>query len=171
MQLCRCPVCHARIDLVACIEDEAGRELLALIARLGKPLGWALVQYLTLFRAKTRDLANDRALTLASDALEITSDHYLLARAMQETVEAMRAKREVHFAKPLKNHNYLKQVVATIAERTNTAVPEGNASGKAAAPAVQPQDNNEAWKAQMRKLGHDPDSLLAAQKRQENQDG
>ena len=87
MHLSRCPICHSRISLEALVQDEAGRELMALVARLDTQTGAALVSYLGLFRSASRDLANERALKLAREALYL-SDTTRLSIALSETVEA-----------------------------------------------------------------------------------
>lgn len=110
MQLTRCPVCHSRIHLEALVQDHAGRDLLALLARLEKNTGTALVTYLGLFRSPRRDLANDRALRLAQEVLELSSGQPLLT-ALTQTVESMRSKQQQGEFKPLANHNYLKRVL------------------------------------------------------------
>lgn len=107
MQLNRCPICHSRISLDALAQDEAGRELLGLLSKLDADAGTALVGYLTLFRSHTRDLANDRALRLAKDALALSESLPALAEAMRATVEQIRAKG----GDPLSNHNYLRKVL------------------------------------------------------------
>lgn len=109
MQLNRCPICHHRISLEALAQDEAGRELLGLLAKLDLETGTALAAYLGLFRSKTRDLANDRALKLAREALAL-GHHLTVAQAMRQTVESIREKG----GKALTNHNYLKKVLADI---------------------------------------------------------
>lgn len=73
MQLNRCPICHSRISVAALAQDEAGRELLGLLAKLDTETGTALVSYLGLFRSPARDLANDKALKLARDALSLAT--------------------------------------------------------------------------------------------------
>lgn len=107
MQLNRCPVCHTRIGLDAIVQDEAGRELLGLLAKLDTDTGTALVGYLGLFRSHTRDLANDRALKLAREALALGPAGNV-AQAMRQTIEQIQAKT----GKPLTNHNYLKKVLS-----------------------------------------------------------
>lgn len=114
MQLTRCPICHSRINLEALIQDEAGRELIALVARLDTQTGAALVSYLGLFRSASRDLANERALKLAREALGITPDTARLAIALSETVEALRGKQP---RQTLKNHNYLTKVLQSVQAR------------------------------------------------------
>ena len=114
MQLSRCPICHSRISLEALVQDEAGRELMALVARLDTQTGAALVSYLGLFRSASRDLANERALKLARETLALTPDTARLAIALSETVEVMRDKQP---RRPLKNHNYLTKVLESVQAR------------------------------------------------------
>ena len=109
MRLTRCPICHSRISLEALVQDEAGRELLALVARLDTLTGAAL----GLFRSASRDLANERALKLARETLGMTIDTARLAIALSETVEALRGKPR----QPLKNHNYLTKVLESVQAR------------------------------------------------------
>ena len=104
----RCPVCHSQISLEAVCQDEAGRELLGILANLPGEASRALVQYLGLFRPEKRDLSNDRALRLAREVLALCADSLRLSAAMSETVEAIRAKSG---AVPMKNHNYLRRVL------------------------------------------------------------
>jgi len=115
MQLGRCPICHSRLNLEALVQDEAGREMLGLLALLDTLSGAALVVYLGLFRPATRDLANDRSLRLAREAMALHSDPTTLATAMHESVQSMRAKQDQGAFKPLTNHNYLKRVLETVA--------------------------------------------------------
>lgn len=117
MQLTRCPLCHSRIALEQLVQDEAGRELLALMWKTPEWLATPLVVYLGLFRPATRDLANDRALRLAREALALTDVQAALSAALAETVQAMRAKQGQASWKPLANHNYLKSVLETVAQR------------------------------------------------------
>lgn len=128
MQLTRCPVCHSRIGLEQLIQDEAGRELLALVARLPDWLAAPLVSYLGLFRPATRDLANDRALRLGREALELHADHGILAQALVETVQAMRAKQDKGQFKPLANHAYLGSVLESVASAGAQCAPYNGAS-------------------------------------------
>jgi len=127
MQLGRCPVCHSRISLEQVCQDDAGRELLAELARLDSTTGVALVSYLGLFRSGKRDLANDRALKLAREALALEGTQWLTP-ALQETVEAIRTKRNQGEVKPLANHNYLKAVLNGVIERGVSFTPQAPAS-------------------------------------------
>ncbi|MGH1460978.1 MAG: hypothetical protein ACRBB6_02970 [Neptuniibacter sp.] len=136
MQLNRCPVCHSRIGLEQLVQDEAGRDLLALIAKQDKTTGMVLVTYIGLFRSTRRDLANDRALRLANEALELAPPAPLLT-AMAQVVESMRAKQQQGNFKPLANHNYLKRVL------------EGSGNGEiiAALPAGIPANDKQTRRA------------------------
>lgn len=98
------------------MQDEAGRELMALVAKLDTQTGAALVSYLGLFRSASRDLANERALRLARETLALVAmpDTARLALALSETVEALRGKQP---RQPLKNHNYLHKVLESVQAR------------------------------------------------------
>lgn len=106
MQLNRCPVCHSRIALEQLAQDEAGRELLGLLVKLDIETGTALVGYLGLFRSASRDLANDKALKLAREVLQLGNTAQV-AYAMRQTVETLQGRQ----SKPLSNHNYLKRIL------------------------------------------------------------
>ncbi|SEQ24235.1 hypothetical protein SAMN03080615_00863 [Amphritea atlantica] len=127
MQLTRCPICHSRLSLESLVQDEAGRDLLALLARLEKNTGTALVTYIGLFRSPSRDLANDRALRLANEALELAEPNVLTA-ALVHTVESMRAKQQLGHFKPLSNHNYLRRVLESGQGADIPALPAGLAT-------------------------------------------
>lgn len=116
MQLGRCPVCHSRIGLEQIIQDDAGRELLALLSRLDSTSGHASVSYLGLFRSANRDLANDRALKLANEVQQLEAWQWLTP-ALQETIESLKEKRAQGEVKPLANHNYLKRVLESVVSR------------------------------------------------------
>jgi len=108
MRIGRCPVCHAHLHLDAMVQDEAGRDLMAILVTLPDDLGRALVGYLGLFRPAKSDLSNDRALRLARDVLALEPDPWRLAWALAETVESLRAKGG---SRRMTNHNYLKRVL------------------------------------------------------------
>ena len=127
MQLTRCPVCHSRIDLEALVQDNAGRELLALLAQQDSSTGTALVTYLGLFRPAKRDLTNDRALKIARETLALEAAQWLTP-ALQETVDALREKRTQGDVRPLSNHNYLKSVMKSVIERGLRYTPEGKSA-------------------------------------------
>lgn len=135
MQLTRCPTCHSRIHLDALVQDESGRELLRIVGRLDNSAAGALVSYMSLFRSASRDLANDRALRIATEALELAPVNALIP-AMAHTVEQMRMKQQAGGFKPLANHNYLKRVLENrgtgIVEGDIEALPSGVSTGSKA---------------------------------------
>ncbi|WP_429885358.1 hypothetical protein [Geoalkalibacter halelectricus] len=117
----RCPVCHASNSLEAFTADEAGRELLVLLANSGA-LFRPLVGYLGCFRPASRDLSHGRALKLAREVLALNIDPARLVGALEETTAAMRQKRLEGAGKPLANHNYLKKVAESLPATPNVAL-------------------------------------------------
>lgn len=129
MQLGRCPVCHSRIGLEQMVQDEAGRLMLAMLAKLDTESASALVGYIGLFRSANRDLANDRALKLIQETVQL-EDHGILVLALQETVESLRDKRAQGEVKPLANHNYLKRVIESVVARGARYQPKQQSAGE-----------------------------------------
>jgi len=160
MKLGRCPICHSHIQLEALIQDDAGSELLGLLANLGRPLARPLVQYLGLFRPAKQDLSNARALKLARETLDIADRDSLIA-ALQDTVRSIHEKRTKGQVQPLKNHNYLKQVLASVAPEARKPAAEADNNRPTAWEKKQgmdesPEEAQRKWEAHMRKLGVDP---------------
>lgn len=112
----RCPCCFAEYSAEMALDNDAARELMALLLNLERDLSRSLAAYLGLFRSKTRALAWERALRIAREVLEL-GNAQLLAPALSETVETMRAKQQSEAWRPLTNHNYLKRVMETVATR------------------------------------------------------
>lgn len=110
----RCPICHSSNSLDAYTEDIAAREFLTLFVQ-NRPLFVPLVAYLGLFRSASRDLAWSRTLRLTQEVLALDADPRILAAALGETVEALRKKRDRGDKRPLKDHEYLKSVLASVA--------------------------------------------------------
>ena len=145
MNLCRCPICHGRIGLEQLVQDEAGRDLLAEVAKLDNASGAALVSYVGLFRSASRDLSNDRALKLIRETLAIESVQWLTP-ALQETVESLREKRAQGEVKPLTNHNYLKRVLESVISRGLTHTPaQRPAVGYTSAEATEQRLKDTSW--------------------------
>lgn len=109
-----CPCCHASTSIEAFIQDESARLMLAMRGQLDPQVWPQLIPYLGLFRSAARALAWGRALRLAQEVAAINADPTSLTVALFETVEAMRAKRDKGDVRPLKNHNYLKQVLSSV---------------------------------------------------------
>jgi len=123
----RCPVCHAESELAAVCEQDAARDLLALLVLLPVDLARPLTAYLGLFRSRKRALGWERGLRLTRQTLSLCADYTRLATALSLTVEALRAKRESTAATPLGNHNYLKRVLEGVREDTLAATVSGPA--------------------------------------------
>ena|SRR5690625_2878422 len=155
MQLTRCPNCHARIDLAACIEDDAGRELLALVAKLQSRLAASLLSYLGLFRPSKQDLRNSRALHLAQETLKLHSDNDLLIAGMNATVQQIQQQRLSGNNTPLKNHNYLKKVLAGLTDHQTRPAPLPPDTYGEQPPQRSSQSDSEAWKCQLNRLGYE----------------
>lgn len=118
MKLCRCPICHSDIHLDQLLEDDAGRELLSLIAQCQAEVARPLVAYIGLFRPEKSQLSNSRAVKLIKEVLALYPQSLLLAHALSETVRAVQDKRRHNQNRAaLTNHNYLKQVYDTNAPK------------------------------------------------------
>lgn len=117
MKLSRCPVCHAHLHLDALVNDDAAREMLALLAPLDGGLGRALVAYIGLFRPEKSDLSFSRALKLTNETLALTPNHDWLRVALGQTITSIRNARSEGQARSLTNHNYLKKVLSSIDEQ------------------------------------------------------
>lgn len=118
MKLCRCPICHSDIHLDQLLEDDAGRELLSLIAQCQAEVARPLVAYIGLFRPEKSQLSNSRAVKLIKEVFELFPSSLLLAHALSETVRAVQDKRRHNQNRAaLSNHNYLKQVYETNAPK------------------------------------------------------
>lgn len=118
MKLARCPICHSDIHLDQLLEDDAGRELLALIAKCNAEVARPLVAYISLFRPEKSALLNSRAVKLIKEVFALYPQSLLLAHALSETVQSVQNKRRNNQnTAPLTNHNYLKQVYETNAPK------------------------------------------------------
>jgi len=107
----KCPNCYTSYSLESAISDDAAREFSVLMADLPCDVSRPLIAYVGLFRSRSRSLAWDRALGLAREALAMSDHPDVLARALTETVESLRAKQQEGNWKPLTGHNYLKRVL------------------------------------------------------------
>lgn len=156
MKLGRCPVCHSHIQLEALIQDDAGSELLGLLSGLGRPLARPLVTYLGLFRPAKSNLSNARALRLAQEVLAL-GDRDTLTAALNSTNQSLHEKRLNGQVKPLKNHNYLRQVMGSVAPEKS--VPEVNGrprfEEKKQGMEESPEETQRKWEEQMARLGVD----------------
>ncbi|MBP4133542.1 hypothetical protein [Gallibacterium anatis] len=143
MKLCRCPICHSDIHLDQLLEDDAGRELLGLIAQCQAEVARPLVAYIGLFRPEKSQLSNSRAVKLIKEVFELFPSSLLLAHALSETVRAVQDKRRNNQNRAaLTNHNYLKQVYETNAPKfVSVTAPAQENTAQAAQQAQQQQSD------------------------------
>jgi hypothetical protein len=133
MQL-TCPCCHAHVPLEAALQDEAGRELVGMLAAMQPGLALPLVHYLAFFRPAKQQLGWGRALRLAREVINLAPfAPELLTSALIEAARALDEKRQQPGWKPMGNHNYLKRVLEGLQGRTEAA--PGPAGSPAPAPA------------------------------------
>jgi len=111
----RCPCCYSEFGLEQMLADDAAREVMGLISQLPKGSARLLVQYTGLFRPRKQALSWDRAHKLISEASTLAKPA-TLNTALTQTIDAMRAKQKSGEWTPLKNHNYLKQVIQSLPE-------------------------------------------------------
>lgn len=115
MKLSRCPVCHQHIHLEALAQDEAGKELMGIIAKQTPAMASSCLSYIGLYRPFKSDLNNGRALRLLHEVLAITPNIQALCAAMDQTVMQISTSRQTNNdVKPLTNHNYLIKVLSSM---------------------------------------------------------
>lgn len=150
MKLGRCPVCKSHIHIEGLAQDDASRELLGRLAKMPKRLSHAALSYIGLFRPEKSDLSNGRALKLLDESLALCASHDALIEAMSQTVSQIHAKRQRDKVyQPLKNHNYLKQVLESVGKPA-ASVPADSSSST---PVESKEDSDAKWREQMRKYG------------------
>ena len=153
MKLTRCPICHSHIDLIALIEDEAGRSLLTEVAKMEAWLAQSVLSYVSLFKPLKSDLNNGRALKLLQETIALSSNKQLLVKSCDITIRNIREKRQQGNAKPLKDHMYLKRVIESMPEPQATTNNMGNAIIKEQGLQTTKQENDAAFKKQMETMG------------------
>ncbi|ALG67890.1 hypothetical protein [Beggiatoa leptomitoformis] len=113
-----CPVCKTILTLEHIVLNETRSQLYRLLFVQPKELETAIVLYMGLFRNK-RDLSDDKALSLVKQVLELHTDKAILVESLNRVVSSFRQKEEYE---PLKNHNYLKSVLKTVANEMSARV-------------------------------------------------
>jgi hypothetical protein len=111
-----CPCCHAHVPLEAALQDEAGRELVGMLAAMQPELARVLVHYIGYFRPAKQQLGWGRALRLVREATNLCVMAPPLVWALNETARVLDEKRAQPGWKPLGNHNYLKRVLESVPE-------------------------------------------------------
>ena len=131
MKLARCPSCHADLNLDTLVQDSSAKSLLAVVAKLKPSLATNLIGYIALWRPKISDLNNARAVTLINEVLALSGNEQALNAALEQTVMAIKAKRQSGTYQAFKNHSYLCQVLTTTEDQyqqvtTSTTKVEGS---------------------------------------------
>lgn len=130
MQL-TCPCCHAHVPLEAALQDEAGREMMGLMAAMPTELSRPLVHYLAYFRPAKQQLGWGRALRMTREVLALCVDQAALASALLEAARSLDDKRAAPGWRPLGNHNYLKRCIESTQDRHLVAASEPGQAGRA----------------------------------------
>lgn len=123
----RCPNCGTTASLDVLVAHEDARAALSAVFQLSQPLGTAMVRYLSLFRPATRELTLARVATLVGELLpnlrsssiprkgrdwRVTEEDWCLA-----IEQMMQARDAGKLTLPLKDHGYLLEVMAGLADK------------------------------------------------------
>jgi len=123
-----CPSCGATHSAEAWENDMAAREALQAMIALPAPVSKAILGYMGLFRPRERALSWKKAKKITTELSSlITTGHvqvqgkparpcppHLWAMGMEQMVE-----RAATLQRPLKNHNYLRQIVWQLADQAD----------------------------------------------------
>ena len=120
----RCPACGAVLDPETAWREGLWWEALGLLARFG-PAGKLVLEYIDLFRLPARGMTLERRVRILKELLPLweagkyTKQGYTYRAEKPQIVEALQ---DVLGAKnlkpPLKNHNYLKECLHPLAQKT-----------------------------------------------------
>jgi len=148
-----CTACGATNSAEAMTSDEACRKTLAVCCRLPGPMPMVVLHYLSLFRPEKSSLTWGKALRLALELEELVVKGWVqiekkparkcVPRIWSQAIEEMIDRRQ-RLTRPLKNHNYLRDVAYTIADREDaetekkTVEAERNGNLRTAARQIEP---------------------------------
>lgn len=139
MQL-TCPTCHAHMPLETALQDEAGRELVGMLAAMQPQLALPLVHYLGFFRPAKQQLGWGRSLRLAKEVVALCPCPVdVLTEGLIEAARGLDAKRQQPGWKPLGNHNYLRSCLDSTQARAGAAAGAAVATAGAAPQARMPR--------------------------------
>lgn len=118
----RCPKCGERFDYREAVMDETWREIIGILPSFGTH-GKLVSEYVEKFdtnplRAKSKKvlrLLMEIAKLLESGSFSWRKKTYRISKS--GIIEALQITCNKNFSEPLENHNYLKKVMITIAER------------------------------------------------------
>ncbi|HYE35481.1 hypothetical protein [Methylocaldum sp.] len=122
-----CPSCGALMSLDIVVAHDGAREAVQIALQLPAPLGKLLIQYIALFRPKTRQLSLDRLATLLGELLpqikdaQINRDGRIWPAPQEVWAAALEEIQNRHAKKPLslplKSHGYLLEIIVGIGEK------------------------------------------------------
>lgn len=159
-----CPACHSQIPLEVWLAHAGARQALVTLAELhpGWRLGAVALRYLALFAPAKRTLSLDRVADLLGQLAELIGPARVQwqGRAWAAPVDVWIAAMEHMLAdamlrRPLKNHNYLRAVVANLADREEGCreqAADARAAGRTPVGAISSEP-------QFRHVGHMPASV------------
>lgn len=148
-----CPSCGATASAAAWENDMAAREALQAMIALPAPVARQVLGYMGLFRPDTRALTWKKAKTITTDlAALVAPGHvqvqgkparpcppHVWAAGMEQMVD-----RAATLQRPLKNHNYLRQIVWQLADQADAGREQlqrrSEADGSARANRMTPPD-------------------------------
>lgn len=123
-----CPSCGATASACAWENDIAAREAMQTIIALPAPVGKVMLGYLSLFRPTERALTWKKVKKVVGELSALVATGYLQvqgkpARPCQPRLWAMgmeqMVERSATLQRPLKNHNYLRQIVWQLADQAD----------------------------------------------------
>jgi len=125
-----CPECGAQAHVSAFFVEDDGKRLAGLFAEMEPVLGRAVLGYLGLFKPGKQSLRLSRAVKLTQGLLDLVNTGTVcrderngVRRAATpglwaQGIEAMLTRR-AHLSLPLENHNYLREVVFSLADKAD----------------------------------------------------
>lgn len=123
-----CPSCGATHSAEAWENDVKARQTMAACTALPPEIGPAVLGYLALFRPEQRALSWSKSLRLLQELGRLINTGYVqiqgkVARPAPPAIWAAgmleMAERSATLSRPLKNHNYLRQVVHQLADQAD----------------------------------------------------
>lgn len=125
-----CPCCGATASAEAWANDAEARAALALACNLPEPMARRVLSYLGLFRPAGQALRWQRSARLLATLAELAESGHVQVQGKPARpcgpdiwargMEQMAAQRE-RLSLPLKNHNYLRQIVWQLADQADAA--------------------------------------------------
>jgi len=126
----KCPACGAVASLDMLLSHEGAREAILIALQLPESLGKIVIQYLGLFRPAERELSFDRVAKILGELLPDIQQNRIKANGRDWVIsrdlwkaglEAVLQARDMGKLKPpLKNHNYLYAVLASMVDRVES---------------------------------------------------